>query len=188
MMNDKAMDFKLVLGREDPPTRKHRLRKRVSENAIRERGNGWCEMNGVRVAWWGVIVPVCACHLSVCVSVCMWVPDLGLNRMVTPRSAVGGTLSRWKSRNAGMRPVRLRWEVKGSERAGLMAGSVSYVSSAEGFEDRFWKRRRNYRYWLSFLLADSLTRKTRGRWFHSCYSEGANGINYHPIRNIPEAL
>lgn len=122
--------------------------------AIREWGKGWCViMSCVRLVWWCVIVSVCACHLSVCVSVCMWVPDLGLNPDSDTEKCMGcvcggGTSECWKSRNAEMRTVWLRWEVKGSERAGLMAGSASYVSSAKGF----WRQALEQKEKLSLLV------------------------------------
>lgn len=75
MMNTEAMNFKLVPGREDPSTRKQRLRKRVSENdacyqGVRERlvcDNELCTG--------GVVVCdcVCVCMSSVCVRVCVHV-------------------------------------------------------------------------------------------------------------------
>lgn len=134
MMNTEAMNFKLVPGWEDPPTRKHRLRKRVSENdacyqGVREKVGVW---------YWAVYGWCGGVWLCLCVHI-IGVPDLGLNPDSDTEKCMGcvcgggGTSECWKSRNAEMRTAWLRWEVNGSERAGLMAGSASYVNSAKGF-------------------------------------------------------
>lgn len=85
--------------------------------AIRKWGKGWCVMSCVQVVWWCVIVSVCACHLSVCVSVCMWVPDLGLNPDSDTEKCSGGnlgTLKEQKCRNEdSVTEVRSQWLWKG---------------------------------------------------------------------------
>lgn len=108
------------LGEKIPPTRKHRLRKGVSEKDAcyrRVRERLMCE----ELRTGGVVVCDCVCvcmsSVCVCVSVCMWVPDLGLNPDSDTEKCCGGNLGMLKEQKCrnenSVTEVRSQWLWKG---------------------------------------------------------------------------